>query len=296
MNLCTTSDSAPKMPKFAVANTFKLQKKTSICTCCHQCINSRRVIFNKNNYNFENDVIAEALSMKYRFHSKIGQEWICKTCHNNLKINERTEPKMPRYAVAVMKANKSLRRKVKLQKSDGDIHQEINLPKRRKPGESYSTDVVTSINIMPCISVTSNHDTANETDDNDVVESEKIITIDSDGSENVDSDENEICLSQVCDNGDGGDNDLHSSQASSASTSCESRISKHGEFLVCTCCHRELFIRKHCVIFNQMKYDFNNVIVKKTLCQQYRYCAPESMEYICNTCHNSLRAEEPKMP
>ena len=27
MNLCTTSDSAPKMPKFAVANTFKLQKK-----------------------------------------------------------------------------------------------------------------------------------------------------------------------------------------------------------------------------------------------------------------------------
>ena len=56
---------------------------------------------------------------------------------------------------------------------------------------------------MPCISVTSNHDTANETDDNDVVESEKKITIDSDGRENVDSDENEICLSQVCDNGDG---------------------------------------------------------------------------------------------
>ena len=296
MNLCTTSDSAPKMPKFVVANTFKLQKKTSICTCCHQCINSRRVIFNKNNYNFENDVVAEALSMKYRFHSKIGQEWICKTCHNNLKINERTEPKMPRYAVAVMKANKSLRRKVKLQKSDGDIQQEINLPKRRKPGESYSTDVVTSMNIMPCISVTSNHDTGNETDDNDVVESEKIITIDSDGSENVDSDENEICLSQVCDNGDDGDNDIHSSQASSAPTSCESRISENGEFWVCTCCHRELFIRKHCVIFNQMKYDFNNMIIKKALCQQYRYCAPESMEYICNTCHNNLRAEEPKIP
>ena len=131
---------------------------------------------------------------------------------------------MPRYAVAVMKGNKSLRRKVKLQNSDGDIQQEINLPKRRKPGESYSTDVVTSVNIMPCISVTSNHDTANDTDDNDVVESEQIITIDSDGSENVDSDENEICLSQVC------DNDIHLSQASSASTSSESRILENGEF------------------------------------------------------------------
>ena len=149
---------------------------------------------------------------------------------------------------------------------------------------------------MPCISVTSNHNTANETDDNDVVESEKIITIDSDGSENGDGCENEICLSQVCDNVDDGDNDIHLSQASSASASCESRISENGEFWVCTCCHRELFTRKHCVIFNQMKYDFNNVIVKKALCQQYHYCAPKSMEYICNTCPNNLRPEEPKIP
>lgn len=262
-SLCTTSDSEPKMPKFAIANTFNLQKKTSICTCCHKCINSKSIIFNENNYNFKNDVVAEALSMKYRFHSKIGQEFICRNCHNNLKINDKTEPKMPKYAVAVMKGNKSLRRKVKLQNSGGDIQQEINLPKRSKPGESDSPnlndngDVPVTISPVQCS-----------------------WEIDRDGSEND----------------DGVDNDIHSGQASCASTSYESIISENGEFWVCTCCHRKLFTRKHCVIFNKMKYDFNNVIVKKALCQQYRYCTPESMEYICNTCHNNLRAEEPKMP
>lgn len=68
------------------------------CTCCHRMLQRPRcVAFRGNCYNFENEVVRQALSTKHRFCPDGGSEYMCYTCHNNLR---QTEPKMPRLAVA----------------------------------------------------------------------------------------------------------------------------------------------------------------------------------------------------
>ena len=56
----------------------------------------------------KNDTVSKALSAKYRFQSTGDSEYICKSCHQNLKISKNKDPQMPKYAVANLEGNASL--------------------------------------------------------------------------------------------------------------------------------------------------------------------------------------------
>jgi len=58
---------------------------------------------------------------------------------------------------------------------------------------------------------------------------------------------------------------------------------------VCTCCHRVLF-GKSVRRFKQNLYS-DNADVKLTLSERFRFRMKNGKEYICNTCHSSLRME-----
>ena len=74
-------------------------KPEFVCTCCHRILFRKTVvIFNESNYNFGNLTVERALSEMNRYKSDCHDaEYICVTCHNNLK---RKTPKMPAQAVA----------------------------------------------------------------------------------------------------------------------------------------------------------------------------------------------------
>ena len=99
----------PRMPMNAVAqlgqkageNFLKaLQNKPEfVCTCCHHMLFRKMVVvFHENKYDFGNTLVERALSSLYKYKSEChNNEFICVTCHNNLK---RRCPKMPAQAVA----------------------------------------------------------------------------------------------------------------------------------------------------------------------------------------------------
>ena len=68
---------------------------TNTCTCCHSKLHIYKVIqFNPDNYVFTNYIMSQALSSQNGIiHS--SQEYVCKTCHNNLITNENHLPCMP---------------------------------------------------------------------------------------------------------------------------------------------------------------------------------------------------------
>ena len=74
-------------------------KPECVCTCCHRIpFRKTVVIFNESNYNLGNLTVERALSEMNRYKSDCHDaEYICVTCHNNLK---RKTPKMPAQAVA----------------------------------------------------------------------------------------------------------------------------------------------------------------------------------------------------
>ena len=77
-----------------------------VCTCCHRKIHCKStVIFNKNKYDFEKDAVCALLTENKRYCAPNGKEYICKTCHNNLKIKDNREPRLPRVAVPSIKLN-----------------------------------------------------------------------------------------------------------------------------------------------------------------------------------------------
>ena len=57
---------------------------------------------------------------------------------------------------------------------------------------------------------------------------------------------------------------------------------------ICTCCHKDTFERKGCVIFVRKNYNFNK-LVADALKQRYRECA--NKEFICKPCHRKLKEE-----
>ena len=96
-SLCSAEGSTPDMPKFAVANTVNLISIPHMCTCFHQmCTRSCCLIFKESNYNLKIDTISKALSAKYgfRFQSTGESEYICKSCHQNLKTSENKDAKI----------------------------------------------------------------------------------------------------------------------------------------------------------------------------------------------------------
>ena len=78
---------------------------------------------------------------------------------------------------------------------------------------------------------------------------------------------------------------------------------------VCTCCHRWLF-KKSVNVFNEKKFDFDNIVVANALSGNYRYkmkqCQSDDVsqlntediqafcEYICTTCKRCLSAKKIK--
>ena len=87
----------PRMPRNAVAQLGKkagenflkaLQNKPEfVCTSCHQMLCRKTVVvFHENKYNFKNAIVGRVLSTPYRYKSEChNDEFICVTCHNNLK-------------------------------------------------------------------------------------------------------------------------------------------------------------------------------------------------------------------
>ena len=75
------------------------------------------------------------------------------------------------------------------------------------------------------------------------------------------------------------------------SHACERKDSKldhkSSEPCFCTCCHSQ-FMRKQVVLFEKKNYDFKNKSVNTALGKNCRYkkCI---YEYICKTCHGTLR-------
>ena len=71
------------------------------CTCCHRSgMRNSFVIFKEQKYNNQDIVVKKALS--YRLVTDFdGKEYICKTCHYNLRRND---PKMPQKAIAKIKS------------------------------------------------------------------------------------------------------------------------------------------------------------------------------------------------
>lgn len=64
---------------------------------------------------------------------------------------------------------------------------------------------------------------------------------------------------------------------------------------ICTCCHQDKHSRKYVVMFQRKNYDFKNESVV--------FCLEDSMrskcglfEYICKTCHKSLKDRHPRVP
>ena len=58
---------------------------------------------------------------------------------------------------------------------------------------------------------------------------------------------------------------------------------------ICTCCHKDNFERKSCVIFVRKNYNFNNKLVADALKQRYNEHA--NKEFICKPCHRKLKEE-----
>ena len=78
---------------------YKL-RSTNVCTCCHQEFNLYRVIlFDTNDYDFEEYIVSWALSQKVR-HCDGSHEYICKICHSSLLSSEVKLLQMPRKAAA----------------------------------------------------------------------------------------------------------------------------------------------------------------------------------------------------
>ena len=63
---------------------------------------------------------------------------------------------------------------------------------------------------------------------------------------------------------------------------------------LCTSCHRNKKLRTDVIVFDSMKYNFKNDVVKNVLSEMYRCKDPNGMEYICKRCHDSL--SDPKNP
>ena len=80
-------------------NQLSLQQFENVCTCCHRTVFNRKgyVVFKETNYNFHHAIVHRALFHKYRYCTPGRMEYICNTCHNNLRVKE---PRMPQNAVA----------------------------------------------------------------------------------------------------------------------------------------------------------------------------------------------------
>ena len=70
-----------------------------LCTCCHKVFHQRKqvILFKVGNYNFDNNIVGEALSKQMRCKNSI-YEFICSECHGCLRHKERKFPIFPKDA------------------------------------------------------------------------------------------------------------------------------------------------------------------------------------------------------
>ena len=60
-------------------------------------------------------------------------------------------------------------------------------------------------------------------------------------------------------------------------------------YCLCTCFHKTDIPRLQCIIFKELKYNFDNTVVVEALTN--RFSIPTSKEYICKKCGKDLLAE-----
>lgn len=89
-----------EMSKYICMQCDKKLSSSYLCTCCHSMYIKNRVKeFNELNYDFEEYIVKTALSGRHR--RIVGTiEYICVTCHNNLRRSYDKIPRMPQNAAA----------------------------------------------------------------------------------------------------------------------------------------------------------------------------------------------------
>ena len=60
-------------------------------------------------------------------------------------------------------------------------------------------------------------------------------------------------------------------------------------YCLCTCCYKTDIPRSQCIIFKQLKYNYDNTVVVEALSN--RSWVPTSKEYICKKCDKDLLEE-----
>ena len=88
-----------------VMDESSVKNKSFYCTSCHHAVSSRSnvIIFRKDKYDFENDVVRKVLNDQYRHRSDDGNEYICQNCSKNLKKKVPKVPRKSAYNIEKMK-------------------------------------------------------------------------------------------------------------------------------------------------------------------------------------------------
>ena len=72
-----------------------------VCMCCKRCLKQKStILFKKDRYNFENDIVKELLSRHDENCSANKKLHICKTCHSNLQHKNDKEPTVPKVMLS----------------------------------------------------------------------------------------------------------------------------------------------------------------------------------------------------
>ena len=251
-------DSGPKMPRLAAANDHTPEVIT--CSCCHRQVSRRQsILFKKKNYVWENSIVKQALGNESD-HASEEEKFMCRSCDRNLRNN--ATPRMPRSHVANNKRKLFHQNACADDRCDGQ-------------GDIASSDIQTMRSRLQYSDMT--------------------VDINSDQTNEI-ADQSEVNLNFWDDDDDDDAMDIITTDSTELHTTCERNDTTEsvGGNYYCTCCHRS-GVRKTFVMFKEGKYNSENVVVKKAL--SYRLITDiDSKEYICKTCHNNLRRNDPKMP
>ena len=83
----------------------KLLGKVFICICCARNIEKKAlVIFKKEKYDHSKEIVKKLLSHANENCSSNEKQYICKTCHSNLRIKENREPTVPKLMQSKQKS------------------------------------------------------------------------------------------------------------------------------------------------------------------------------------------------
>jgi len=256
------------------------------CVSCKEHV-KKMVVCAKSKYNMNDPSVVKLLSTDVSEDSK-SKQFICKKCHHNL-LGKETPTFECLCCKRVLIHNKVFQKcmfdfrkesvKILLKDADENIKQMIcNLCCKTLSGDGNEKPFLCFPKNVCCISC-HHHAYKMTIFQKDNYTNDTVLHVDTKVGDNA----NFIC--RLC------DNNFSECKNTKARAQFKKKCQQFPEF-VCTVCHRMLFITQ--VINLQMeKYDIDKRVVKE--CFSYPYHT-KGKEYICCTCHSSLRKKEPSMP